>query len=265
VPNKEKTDPDFNFTNQVAFSADGEEVLALDTFPNLYRWRWKTQPRADQEISYGGQLDHAYFVAPGVFAGYGKKGPLQLYRVGKDGVRRFATVPTTLTIAGDYPPFQATRDARHLVVWNPRDAVVEVHDITTDPPRVVDKVVALVNHPFARRGLRIKDVCLTPDRSLVIAAYGDKNTDDPRTALACVAFFPRTPARYREFGLDSAKHTHLLLSIEILKRYDDVPLLCLSPDGNWLFFLQSDFFEPRFWDVRRLGELLRADKRVQKR
>lgn len=253
--------PEMGFVTHVSFSADGEWALALDQATTLHAWRWKKQWRAEVLLALELQpglkglrpTEHSSRVVKDNILLTSKVDQQELLTFQDKGVRVLKVLAgVTYNVA---PPF-LTPDLKTAVSWSRAEREARVHDISGDRAVLTDTIRDFRDHPKWDKGLQVLHVAATPDRSVVMVSYTER--------LAYVAFFPRTPQRRKEFGLDRTQTQLVLRIVGEDDASQSSPALTFSPDGRWFIFTGGNCLDTRFWPVDRLGEVLQTARPIFK-
>lgn len=243
----------------IQFSDDGEGLVAFDSRILVSFWKWRSDARAQWEVD----------LVPRVFRGVRVLNYDTLIGTTNDGVRwllkreeKSVELSVALTVSHEDPVLEFwTAELKTAVIGYRQAGIVEIHDLAG---KGRSRAISAVDYgkilQAQENKVEFAHAAVSRDRSVVMVSYSDAES------AASVAFFPCTPERYKEFGLDPATQTHLVLTIPgRAGRATEPPGIVFSPDGRWFVFQGCPAAEPRFWDMNNLGRQLLAEKAIVKR
>lgn len=241
------------------FSDDGEGLAAFDSRPIISFWKWRTDARAEWEAT----------LIPRAFRDFRILNFDAILGTSNDGARwllkregKSLELSLRLAITRDNPVLESWTGDLKTALFSYWDAgIVEIHELAAKGrSRVIATLDCGKLMNSQEHKVEFAHAAVSRDRSVVIVSYADAES------AASVAFFPTTPERYKELGLDPATQTHLVLRIQgKTGRTTEPPGIVFSPDGRWFVFQGCPAAEPRFWDMNNIGRQLLAEKTIDKK
>jgi hypothetical protein len=260
---KKPTGPYPIFPRQTRFAADGKHVFATEEVGGKSMLHgWDISVSDTPTFSFPLPAETTYLLGGDhMLVHVNRKKPAELFKFDAKGVKKVHQVNPGIRFPYLY---WHTGDGKTLAFWNEKDNWVEVYGVDDGPDSKVD---CMLDAWFScqkamlkpKERISVSQCGITNDRSVVVMVYGIQKYEE-RPERQGLAFFPRGPKRFAEFGLDKKRHTHLFLPLAEKISYGHI---VTSPDGRWIAFTGVE--PARIWQVETLGRDLLAEKAVEKR